>query len=224
MTATAPAGGLAAAREKILLATLRHVPFDGWSEQALANGIRDSGVAGPEARLAFQGGLGELAEYYARYADERMLAAIDPAAVGAMKMRARIAHVLRLRLEQAATERDAVRALMSWLALPGNQGIAMRSLYRTVDAMWHGVGDTSTDFSFYTKRATLAAVVAASVLYWLDDDSDGFEGTWAFIDRRIDDVMGIEKAKARVRQFASKLPDPFRIFRDLNPRRRPPRV
>lgn len=213
---------LAAARAAILRATLVHVPFDGWSAAALAAGIRDAAVPAHLGRLAFQGGLAELAEYYSRVADERMLAALDDAALGTMKLRQRIAHVVRLRLTQAEPEREAVRALMSWLALPGNQAEGARLLYRAVDAMWHGVGDTSTDFNFYTKRAMLAAVLAATVLYWLADDSDGREATWAFLDRRIDDVMGVEKAKARVREAMARLPDPFKLLKDVFPGHRPP--
>ncbi len=219
--AAAP-GDLAGARDAILRATLLHVPFDGWSATSLAAGIRDSGIEGAAARLAFQGGLSELAEYYARFADERMVAALDTDEVKALKMRARITHALRRRLEQAEGERDALRALMSWLALPGNQGLGARLLYRTVDAIWHVVGDQSTDFNFYTKRAILAAVLAATVLYWLTDESDGRTDTWVFLDHRIGDVMEIEKAKARVRDAVSRLPDPFKILKDILPRGRPP--
>jgi ubiquinone biosynthesis protein COQ9 len=214
--ATTPEG-LADARAKILRAMLVHVPFDGWSAKALDAGIRDAGVGGPLARLAFQDGLAELAEYYARFADERMLAALDDQALGAMKVREKIAYVVRLRFDQAATERDAVRALMNWLALPGNQALGAKCLYRTVDAMWHGIGDTSTDFNFYTKRATLAAVLAAVVFYWLGDDTEGFSATSDFLERRLDEVMGIEKAKARVKEGLAKLPDPFKILKDIFP-------
>ncbi len=214
---------LSSARARILSAMLTHVPFDGWSAQALEAGIADAGIEGPLARLAFQGGLTELAEYYARMADERMLAALDDQALAALKIRERIGHVLRLRLEQAAPEREAVRALMSWLALPGNQTLGAKCLYRSVDAIWHGIGDSSTDFNFYTKRAILAAVLAATVLFWLGDDSDGFESTWAFLDRRLNDVMSIEKAKMRARDAWAKLPDPFRILKDAFPSFRPPR-
>ena len=38
------------------------------------------------------------------------------------------------------------------------------------------------------------------MLYWLGDDSPGARDTWAFLDRRIEDVMQIEKAKARFRE------------------------
>ena len=65
--------------------------------------------------------------------------------------------------------------------------------------MWYAAGDTSTDFNFYTKRATLAGVYSSTLLYWLNDRSPGSEATWGFLDRRIDDVMRIEKLKSRGR-------------------------
>jgi ubiquinone biosynthesis protein COQ9 len=67
--------------------------------------------------------------------------------------------------------------------------------------MWYAAGDTSTDFNFYTKRATLAGVYSSTLLYWLNDRSPGSEATWGFLDRRIDDVMKIEKLKAQVKSW-----------------------
>lgn len=201
------------ARRDILAAALTRAPFHGWSQRAIDAAARDASVDPGLAALAFPEGPADIARYYAAYADERMVAALDATALGKMRIRERIAHVVRLRLEQAAEEREAVRALMRWLALPGHQGIGASCLYATVDEMWRGIGDTSTDFSFYTKRATLAAVLGATVLCWLDDASEGFAATHAFLERRIDDVMGIERAKARAREFVGSLPDPFRILK-----------
>ena len=50
------------------------------------------------------------------------------------------------------------------------------------------------------KRATLSGVYSATVLYWLGDDSTDHQATWAFLDRRIDNVMQIEKLKSQVRE------------------------
>jgi ubiquinone biosynthesis protein COQ9 len=77
---------------------------------------------------------------------------------------------------------------------------ALRSLYETVDAIWYAIGDTSSDFNFYTKRLTLAGVFSATLIFWLDDKSPGHEQTWLFLQRRIEDVMTFEKLKAKVRQ------------------------
>jgi ubiquinone biosynthesis protein COQ9 len=92
--------------------------------------------------------------------------------------------------------REAVRRTISFLALPSNATVA-QSTYATIDAIWYACGDASTDLSFYTKRATLAAVYGVTVLYWLDDSSEQFAETWAFLDRRIGDVMQIPKLRAR---------------------------
>ena len=61
-----------------------------------------------------------------------------------------------------------------------------------------GLGDTSEDVNWYTKRATLSAVYSSTVLFWLGDTSEGHAETWAFLDRRIENVMQIEKVKAQV--------------------------
>jgi ubiquinone biosynthesis protein COQ9 len=206
------------ARAAIMRAALVHVPFDGWSEAAIAAGIRDAGQRESLSTLAFPDGPMGLAEYYSAHADRRMAAALDPDAVAKMRIRERITAAVRLRLTQAEGEREALKALMTWFALPAHQACAAACLYRTVDAIWHAIGDTSTDFNFYTKRAILAGVLAATVLYWLGDESEGAASSFAFLDRRIDDVMAFEKAKGRAREWLAELPDPFRILRDVTAR------
>jgi ubiquinone biosynthesis protein COQ9 len=209
---------LAAARKAILQAALVHVPFDGWSEAAIQAGIRDAGRRESLSTLAFPNGPPDMAEYYCAFADARMAGAIDPDQAAAMRIRDRITFAIRLRMEQADQERAAVAKLMAYFALPGNQPLAAKCLYRTVDSIWRAIGDTSTDFNFYSKRAILAGVLGATVLYWLGDESEGCADTKAFLDRRIEDVMAFEKVKGRAREAFGKLPDPFRIFRDVTRR------
>lgn len=207
------------ARAAILRATLVHVPFDGWSDKALAAGIRDAGQRESLSTLAFPNGPQDLAEYYAAEADRRMAAALDADALAKMRVRDRIAAAVRLRLVQAEGEREALKALMTWFAYPAHQACAAACLYRSVDAIWRAIGDTSTDFNFYTKRAILAGVLGATVLYWLGDESEGAADSFAFLDRRIDDVMAFEKAKGRARDWLAELPDPFHVLREAAARR-----
>ncbi len=84
--------------------------------------------------------------------------------------------------------------------------------------MWRLAGDTSTDFNHYTKRMTLGAVYASTLLAWLDDDSEGCAETAAFLDRRIDNVMQFEKWKAQWRRQ-----EHFSVSRFLGRLRYPPR-
>jgi ubiquinone biosynthesis protein COQ9 len=114
--------------------------------------------------------------------------------------------------------REAIKSACSFLAMPHNAALALRVLYRTVDAMWYGAGDTSTDFNFYTKRALLAGVYSSTVLYWLNDKSTGAADSWAFLDRRIDEVMQVPKVLGKLGAVTSRLPNPFRIARRVRPR------
>ena len=54
----------------------------------------------------------------------------------------------------------------------------------------------------YLAQPLLAGVYGSTVLYWLNDESEGREATWEFLDRRIGDVMQIPKLQARVRTAA----------------------
>ena len=87
------------------------------------------------------------------------------------------------------------------LSLPLNQPLAARLVWETADAIWDGLGDRSEDVNWYTKRATLSAVISSSVLYWLGDESEGRHDSRDFIGRRIDGVMQFEKFKAAARKL-----------------------
>jgi ubiquinone biosynthesis protein COQ9 len=116
-----------------------------------------------------------------------------------MRFRDRVAAAVRFRLE-AAEDKEAVRRGTTLFSLPMYAADGARALWGTADAIWSALGDTSEDVNWYTKRATLSGVYASTVLYWLGDNSPGHAETWAFLDRRIDDVMQIEKVKARMRE------------------------
>ena len=84
---------------------------------------------------------------------------------------------------------------------PANGPHALVSLYRTVDTIWFATGDRTTDFGFYTKRALLAGVYLSTLLYWLNDNSEGSQASWDFLDRRIADVMRVQTVRARLARF-----------------------
>ena len=142
---------------------------------------------------------------FIKSADEDMVEALAKQDLETLRIRERIALAIRLRIEAVAPHREAVRRAVAVHALPFNAPRALRNLYGTVDAIWTGIGDTSTDFNFYTKRALLAGVYSSTLLYWLDDHSDGFTDTWAFLERRIEDVMRIQKARGRVDGLTARL-------------------
>ena len=193
-------------RDRLADAMASEAPFEGWTRAALAAGAKRLELPPGEADRLFPGGPIQVLTHLSARADLRTVEDMEKEGVGALKIRDRIKGAVRIRLERHAGEREAVRRALAVLSLPFNAGLALKLLYKTVDAMWYAAGDTSTDFNFYTKRATLAGVYSSTLLYWLNDRSDGAEATWAFLDRRIDDVMKIEKLKSQVRSWTSGPP------------------
>jgi ubiquinone biosynthesis protein COQ9 len=201
---------LTALRDEILTAALPHIPFDGWTLRAMRHGARDAGHDDAAADRAFPYGAADMIAHYSDLADRRMVAEMARRDVASMKIRDRIATAVRVRLEQAAPHREVVRRALSLLALPSNAPAGLRALYRTVDAIWIAAGDTTTDWNYYSKRGLLAGVFSTTVLYWLDDRSPDQADTWAFLDRRIADVMRVPKLTQRVQRTLGSFTHPFR--------------
>jgi ubiquinone biosynthesis protein COQ9 len=185
-------------RDHLLEATLAHVPFDGWSWRSLRAGAADIGVGGGLARRLFPGAGDDLLIHLEDWADRQMLARIDPAALAGLRTRERIAKLVRARLEVMTPHREALRRAAAARWLPGNAIAATTSLWRTVDLIWETGGDRPGDASYYTKRALLAAVWTSTFLFWLEDRSDGLADTWAFLERRLDNVMLFGKLRGQL--------------------------
>ena len=195
-------------RDRLLEATLVHVPFDGWSRRSLFAGAADLGLAPALARRLFPRAGDDLLVHVERWADRQMLARVGP--LEDLRVRDRIAALVRARLEALGPHRESMRRATAARVLPSNGLAACGSLWRTVDLMWSAAGDDARDASYYTKRSLLAAVWTSTFLFWLDDRSENCEDTWAFLDRRIENVMQIGRLRASFDDF-------FRGLGRLNP-------
>lgn len=187
-------------KDRLIDAALSHVPFDGWSEAAFRAAVADAGVTPAQARAAFPRGAIDLAMAFHVRGDDRMIERLNAQDLSEMRFRDKVAHAVRSRLEIAEEDREAVRRGVTLFALPIHAADGARAVWGTVDAIWDTLGDQSDDVNWYTKRATLSGVYSATVLYWLGDQSEGYRETWSFLDRRIDNVMQIEKVKAQARK------------------------
>jgi ubiquinone biosynthesis protein COQ9 len=205
-------------RERLIEAILPDVPFDGWSQRALRGAARRAGVPYGEAAALFPRGAPDMVAAMSHWADRRMVrrietALLQPTIAEPLGLSRRVALAIHIRFEVVLPWREAVRRGLSVLALPHNLPLGLRLLYDSVDAIWEAVGDHPTDFSFYTKRASLAAIIAAATLYWLDDRSPNFEDTDAFVERRLADLYRMTAFRRRLAAASDALPNPFRLFR-----------
>jgi ubiquinone biosynthesis protein COQ9 len=190
-------------RDAAIAAMLPHVAFDGWTYRALRRGLTGIGASPEDAALLFPGGAGDMIEAFCDWADRRMeqAASLDPA----LPLHRRVRAVIALRLEQNRPHKEAIRRALAQFALPGHAARAASTTARTVDAMWHAAGDRSADFSWYTKRAILAAVWAATLLYWLRDIAEDDAATLAFLDRRLAGVARFGSMRRRAEAAIGRL-------------------
>ncbi|GIT90847.1 hypothetical protein JANAI62_13020 [Jannaschia pagri] len=187
-------------KDCLIDAALTHVPFDGWSAATFRAAVADAEVTPAQARAAFPRGEVDLALAFHRRGDDRMMEHLQAEDLTEMRYRDRVARAIRVRLEIAEEDKEAVRRGVTLFALPIHAADGTRALWGTADAIWDSLGDTSVDVNWYTKRLTLSGVYSATVLYWLGDQSEDYRETWDFLDRRIDNVMQIEKLKAQARK------------------------
>ncbi|BDW96992.1 hypothetical protein MACH10_26770 [Thalassospira tepidiphila] len=211
MSVTESMTRLQAQREALVEAALEHVPFDGWTKQALHAGAEDLDLAPGEVDRLLPNGIRQAIVTYVEMTDRKMIAALDEKGLENLKIRDRIATAVKTRLELVEGQKDTVRAALAFMTLPQNAALGLKLTHGTVDAMWVAAGDTSTDHNWYTKRMLLAGVYGSTLAYWLDDASEGHADSWAFLDRRIGNVMQIPKITAKIGKAGKFAAAPFKM-------------
>ena len=209
---------LHALRLRLALPVGENAVFDGWTQAAVESAAAQLGIDPAQARLAFPKDPAGMVAAWIEGVDAAVVERFPPEVVAAMKVRDRIRDMVWYRFEVTAAAREASRQALAIFAMPQNIPFALRTNWRSSDLMWRLAGDTATDFNHYTKRATLGAVYGSTLLVWLDDGSEGWSETAAFLDRRINDVMQFEKFKAQWRGQ-----EHFSVSRFLGRLRYPPR-
>ena len=192
-------------KDDLLLKILTKVPNKGWTHQA----IEDAGIDAAAFDAAFPGGIAALVDHFADWADRTALARMAEVELQEFKIRNQIALLVRARLEVLAPHEEAVRKEAAYLALSGRPDLGPRLVWRTASRLWYAAGDKATDFNYYSKRGLLVGVITATTLCWLADRSPDKADTWAFLERRIENVMQFGKAVTMVK----KAVDPDNFFR-----------
>jgi ubiquinone biosynthesis protein COQ9 len=189
-------------RDAAIDAMLPNVPFDGWSFRAMRRGLKAIGAPEDDAELLFPGGVPDMLDLFCDLADRRMEEAAPVPDGTPLPLRVRA--VIALRLQQNRDNKEAIRRAIAIMALPRNARLAAQCTARTVDAIWHAAGDTSTDFSWYTKRAILTVVYSATLLFWLRDVTDDDSATMSFVDRRLSGLGRVHRLRRRAEDMLGR--------------------
>jgi ubiquinone biosynthesis protein COQ9 len=196
---------ITAQQDQLLLATLGHVAFDGWTRAALRHGATDLALPEGTADCLFPQGITDVIRHLEDWADRAMQTAWGDMATAPLKVHDKVALAVRLRLTALAPYREALRRLPGYHLARLEGGQLSTAVWHTCDQVWRLAGDTATDFNYYTKRALLAAAYIPTVLYWLQDTSDEMTATWTFLDRRLQNVMQLPKLTAPVKRTCQEI-------------------
>lgn len=192
-----------AERDAALAAVLVRVPSQGWTMATLRGALTDIGGDPLDAELLFPGGPVAMVEAFIDLADRRMIEGAGD--LSGLRTGARVRALLVLRLQQQRPNREAIRRAVGMLALPHHARLAATCTARTVDTIWYAAGDRAADFSWYTKRATLAAVYSTTLLFWLRDTSEDDAATLAFLDRLLAGVGRVGTLRRRAQEAGARL-------------------
>lgn len=184
-------------RQRILRASLPFVNQYGWTKKAIIAGTEAEGLPSVSHGMFPRGGA-ELVNFFyitsnkelANILAERVKEAGDEKP----KTREFIHDALETRLKMILPYVDTWPQAMAIQTLPQNAIESWTNLVNLMDDIWYYAGDRSVDFNWYTKRASLAAAYKATEIYMIQDRSEEKYETWAFLDRRIDDLQFFGKA------------------------------
>ena len=206
-----------AQKDAVLLEMLPNVTFDGWTRKALRMAAEAAELSEAQVDLLFPGGPHDVLVHLNDWANREMQSRLDAdgEVFAALKVREKITAAVRTRLEVLDPHKEAVRRAAVILGMPHMVGVSSRLVYRAVDTMWRCAGDTATDYNFYTKRGLLAGVFTSTTVYWLSDKSADNERTWAFLDRRIAEVMQFGKGMAQVKKLGPLVETPLNFVSRL---------
>ena len=187
----------------LVRAMLPHVPFDGWSLEALEQGAIDIGFE-PKENIdtrkdifedLFKNGSIDFIDTFSEMIDLEVKNTYEVIDHKPERVPEKVKIIILMRLSLCQKYKEAVRSSLLITALPKNSKKSINLLYRTCNSIWRIIGDNSTDFSFYTKRVSLAAVYSSTLLFWLNDTSSDQEETSFFLDRRLNDISKIPNLK-----------------------------
>ncbi len=198
----------------LIRAMLTHVPFDGWTWEAMEQGAIDISFEKKKTSSSrieifkdlFKNGSIDFIDVFSEMIDLEVKQNYDLIDPKPERVPEKIKKIIMIRLKLCQKYKEAVRSSIALTAIPTNAKTSIKILYRTCNSIWRISGDKSTDFSFYTRRISLATVYTSTLLFWLNDKSNDNVETEYFLDRRLKDISKISSFKkpfSEVKKFTN---------------------
>lgn len=194
-------------KDEILSAALMHTAFDGWSRKALLAAADELELEHATVLRLFPRDGQSLIAWLDGWLDRQMSAKAADLDLADMPVRQRISRLVKARFEALGPHQEAMRRAALTRGLPQNLLKSGRGVWQTADRIWELAGfpgNAGEGFSRYSRRALLVGILTSTFLFWLEDLSDEFKETNAFLDRRIDNALALGKITQQFKRFAPK--------------------
>lgn len=196
---------------------VREVPFHGWTDRVFSVVEKKLGLQKNYSIMLFPGGIKEIVTLFEEQLDASMKAQCHELfADKKIRVRDKIKQAVWLRLVGSKVNRAAFAALVKFYYNPMNYNVALKNLWKTVDEIWYLAGDEATDFNYYSKRFLLFSIYKATILYYISDNSADSKATEDFLEKRIENVMQINKIKSALPNSLEKLKSKIPFLRLMN--------
>ncbi|MCX8500682.1 MAG: COQ9 family protein [Alphaproteobacteria bacterium] len=196
------------ARRRLLAAILLEVPFTGWTPVSLRAAAARLGEAPSLVERLFPAAIPEVLEFWSHLTDAAMTQWLAGEECRGMRTQERAEAAILRRLDELALNREAARLAMQQLSFPhlnGGSGLGLKLVTRTVDELWHGLGDCSTDFNWYSKRLLMAGVYLPAIVYWLSPAAPQREEIAALIQRQMERITDLSRLGKALRSRSEGL-------------------
>ena len=175
-------------------------PWFGWNDRSLRVACKNLGLDENYYYIIFPKGVDDVLLYKNQLVNEAMTDRLALTDLTKLKIRDRVYLAIKALIEQNTKDKLAIKRMVSYCLVRGKTILGLKMIYSTVNKIWYNIGDKSTDFNFYTKRATLALIYISTLTYWVNDNSKNNLKTFEYLHKQID--------------FSLKY-NPIKIFRKL---------
>lgn len=193
-----------------------NVSFDGWSQKNLDNSIQALDLQENYRILLFPDGIVGLTDYFVAENNKAFNNSINAEEIQKLRFTDKVIYLIHARINHYHKVLGGAEGFKNFISYCSSHNIlnSIGNILKSADEIWYRVGDKSTDFSYYTKRASLSFIYTTAALYSIDDNSLNLEETNNFIKARVAELLKFNKLKQKVKELSSKLPS-FGLFDKL---------
>lgn len=190
--------------DNLMRQLLKNVAESGWNAESLLDALNMLELPDKDAQLIMRGDPINLIQLFDDWINEQVMESLDGEKYASLKVHEKIKHLLSLKFKTMHSHKDAVQKGVHLFKKPNAVQQSLGLLMKTVNQMWYDAGDQSTDFNYYTKRATLSLVYMRVFIIWLKP-STGLDQIDGVIDDALLDSYRLSQLKNRTKGLVRHL-------------------